>query len=116
MHNTMWVPGHFHFYLLLGLVAMLFGFMYYLGKSEGKREDSGLDRLSFWVYAAAGLALVATFLLAGKASVARRWAVHLPEWVGYNHAAALFAALVIVAALVFVLRFLGRMRAIAAGG
>ena len=115
MHNTMWVPGHFHFYLLLGLVAMLFGFMYYLGKSQGRREDTALDRVSFWLYAVAGLALVTTFLLAGRASVARRWAVHLPEWIGYDHAGALFAALVILAALVFTIRFLGRLRAIAAG-
>ena len=26
MHNTQWVPGHFHTYLLLGEVAMAFGF------------------------------------------------------------------------------------------
>ena len=26
MHNTMWVPGHFHFYLLLGMIAMAFGY------------------------------------------------------------------------------------------
>ena len=25
MHNTQWVPGHFHFYLLLGLVPMALG-------------------------------------------------------------------------------------------
>ena len=116
MHNTMWVPGHFHFYLLLGLVAMLFGFMYYLGKAEGKREDSVLDRATFWLYAVAGLALVASFLLAGRAGVARRWAVHLPEWVGYDRAAVLFGALAVIAALVFLIRFLGRLRAIAAGG
>ena len=30
MHNTQWVPGHFHTYLLLGMVAMLLGFMTYL--------------------------------------------------------------------------------------
>ena len=30
MHNTQWVPGHFHTYLLLGMVAMFFGFMTYL--------------------------------------------------------------------------------------
>ena len=40
MHNTMWVPGHFHMYLILGLVAMLFGFMYYL-TDQGSRK--GLD-------------------------------------------------------------------------
>jgi len=30
MHNTMWVPGHFHFYLLLGLLPMVLGFATYL--------------------------------------------------------------------------------------
>ncbi len=35
MHNTMWVPGHFHMYLIVGLVAMLFGFMYYISNQAG---------------------------------------------------------------------------------
>ncbi len=30
MHNTQWVPGHFHIYLILGEVAMSFGFMVWL--------------------------------------------------------------------------------------
>ena len=33
LHNTVWVPGHFHFYLLLSLVAMVFGFMYWLSST-----------------------------------------------------------------------------------
>lgn len=114
MHNTMWVPGHFHFYLQLGLVAMFFGFMYYLAKSEGETQDTLLDRASFWVYGIAGLAFIATFLMAGRDSVARRWAVHLPEWVGYDRLASVFATLVILAVLVFVIRFLTRLRAMGA--
>jgi len=34
MHNTQWVPGHFHIYLLLGEVAMSFGFMAWLVKAS----------------------------------------------------------------------------------
>ncbi|MDX1565961.1 MAG: cbb3-type cytochrome c oxidase subunit I, partial [Phycisphaeraceae bacterium] len=41
MHNTMWVPGHFHFYLLLGMLAMVFGFMCYLRRGEAEAEDRG---------------------------------------------------------------------------
>ncbi|MGI9304783.1 MAG: cbb3-type cytochrome c oxidase subunit I [Gammaproteobacteria bacterium] len=114
MHNTMWVPGHFHFYLLLGLVAMFFGFMYYLAKGEGDEKDILLDRAGFWIYTIAGLAFIATFLMAGKDGVARRWAVHLPEWVAYDRLASVFGTLVILAVLVFVIRFLTRLRAMGA--
>ncbi|HEY5226651.1 MAG TPA: cbb3-type cytochrome c oxidase subunit I, partial [Methylovirgula sp.] len=36
MHNTQWVPGHFHTYLLLGMVAMMLGFMAYIGGADTK--------------------------------------------------------------------------------
>jgi cytochrome c oxidase subunit 1 len=52
---------------------------------------------------------VLVFLYSGKAGVPRRWAVHLPEWVGYDRLASLFALAVIVAVLVFTLRFLVRV-------
>src|SRR4029450_10361861 len=48
MHNTLWVPGHFHIYLLLGVVSMLFGFMYFLGMSTGA-ADGALDRAALWM-------------------------------------------------------------------
>ena len=41
MHNTMWVPGHFHMYLIVGLGAMLFGFMSYLIATASTRSRSG---------------------------------------------------------------------------
>jgi cytochrome c oxidase subunit 1 len=110
MHNTLWVPGHFHFYLLLGVVSMIFGFMYYLRKAE----DDALDRAGFWAYAIASLGFTATFLLSGKESVPRRYALHLPEWMPYDRIASLFAVIIVAAVLLFVVRFLGRVRAIAA--
>ena len=106
MHNTMWVPGHFHMYLIVGLVAMLFGFMYYIAQNG---TPGLLDKLAFWVYLLAGTAFCMNFLASGQASVARRWAVHLPEWVGYSHVASILAAGIALAALVFALRFLAGM-------
>jgi cytochrome c oxidase subunit 1 len=50
-----------------------------------------------------------SFLYAGKESVARRYAAHLPEWVPYDRIGSLFAALLIASVLVFLLRFLGRL-------
>lgn len=109
MHNTLWVPGHFHTYLLLGMVAMVFGFMYYLGKPEADAEDKPLDRIAFWLFTLSTLGFTLSFLYSGKESVARRYAEHLPQWVPYDRIGAFFAALVIAAVLVFVVRFLARL-------
>ncbi len=104
MHNTLWVPGHFHFYLLLGLFAMLFGFMYHLIRVRADEMDSVLDRFSFPAYLIGGLVFVGMFLMAGQGSVPRRWAVHLPEWVWYAHISSLAALLVILATVLFSIR------------
>src|SRR6516225_11059031 len=108
MHNTMWVPGHFHFYLLLGMAAMVFGFMYFLGHDRETGENV-LDRLAVWVFALGGVGFALVFLYAGKEGVPRRWAVHLPEWVAYDQIASLFALAVMAAVLVFAVRFLLRV-------
>ena len=113
MHNTLWVPGHFHLYLVLGVVGMLFGFMYFLGLSTGA-SDSGLDRAGFWMYVVGGLGFAASFLAAGAVSVPRRWAVHDASWMAYDRLGVLFAVLVVVGAIVFVTAFLRRARAIGA--
>ncbi len=111
MHNTLWVPGHFHTYLLLGMVTMVFGFLYYIGKPERDSVDSLLDRLSLWVFTIATLGFTLSFLYSGKESVARRYAAHLPEWVPYDRVAAVFSVLIVLAVLVFVIRFLMRLPA-----
>ena len=111
MHNTMWVPGHFHFYLILGVTAMVFGFMYYLAKTERKSNDCVIDRISFWLYAVGGTLFVMAFLFSGKEGVARRFAVHFTEWQGYATVATWFALLIVVAAAVFTVRFLASLRA-----
>lgn len=109
MHNTLWVPGHFHTYLLLGMIAMIFGFMYYLGKPEQNAADSLVDRAAFWAYTVGTMGFTLSFLYSGKQSVARRYADHLPEWLPYDRIGSLFALLVIGATAVFLVRFLARL-------
>ncbi|WP_034493124.1 cbb3-type cytochrome c oxidase subunit I [Afifella pfennigii] len=112
MHNTQWVPGHFHTYLLLGEVAMAFGFMAWLTRAPAAQERpgaarlTGADRLLFLTYAVGGTGFVLVFLVAGALSVPRRWAVHATQWMPLAQAASVFAALVILAVTVFVLRYL----------
>jgi cytochrome c oxidase subunit 1 len=110
MHNTLWVPGHFHTYLLLGMVTMVFGFMYYLGKPDHETDDHLIDRIAFWLFTSSTLGFTLSFLYSGKESVARRYAAHLPEWVPYDRIGAVFAMLVIASALVFMVRFFSRIR------
>ena len=79
MHNTQWVPGHFHFYLLLGWCRWCSAFMYDVANRARARRPRS-ERLGFPLYAIGGLVFVGAFLAAGHASVPRRFAVHLPQW------------------------------------
>lgn len=110
MHNTLWVPGHFHFYLLLGMVTMLFGFMYHLTRQSGDSSDRWFDRWAFWGFMLGALGFVFMFLYSGAASVPRRFAEHLPAWVPYDRIASVFVVVVVASVLIFVLRFLLSLR------
>jgi cytochrome c oxidase subunit 1 len=110
MHNTMWVPGHFHFYLLLGEVAMAFGFMAWLVKRRPDESFAMFGKAAFSAYVLGGIGFVLSLLFAGAASIPRRWAVHLPEWQGNGQIASIFAAVAVLGALGFLLRYLARIR------
>src|SRR5678815_1802605 len=46
MHNTQWVPGHFHFYLLLGVLPMILPLLSHVVGSRARAPaDSRADRL-----------------------------------------------------------------------
>jgi len=109
MHNTLWVPGHFHFYLLLGVATMLFGFMYHLAR-QNSFADRWFDRWAFWGFTVGSLGFVFMFLYSGAESVPRRYAEHLPAWVPYDRIASAFVVFVVLSVLVFVLRFLVSLR------
>jgi cytochrome c oxidase subunit 1 len=110
MHNTLWVPGHFHFYLLLGMVAMAFGFAMWLAQGERPAKSFvPMQKAAFACYLIGGLGLVGTFLYAGKMSVPRRWAVHLPEWVARDQLASIFALVIVLATAMIVLKYLASL-------
>ena len=107
MHNTQWVPGHFHFYLLLGVLPMALAMMYHvIGSRAQSADDTAGDKLSLPVYIIGGLVFVLAFLDAGHASVARRYAVHLPQWVPYDQAGSIGAILIILGMLFFAIRII----------
>lgn len=114
MHNTKWVPGHFHMYMGVGVLAMIFGFMYYLSKHEAGRQDNVLDRISFWIFSVFFMGLSFAFLYQGAIGTPRRWSTHTPEWAVYDVLAAIFTILIISVVSVFVFRFLASAKSFTA--
>lgn len=113
MHNTQWVPGHFHFYLILGVLPMVLALMYHvIGSRQHAPPDSGGDRFGLPLYVIGALTFVMAFLDAGHSSVARRMSSHLPEWILNDQVGAVGASLVVLAMLYFTARItLGLLRA-----
>jgi cytochrome c oxidase subunit 1 len=105
MHNTQWVPGHFHFYLLLGVLAMALSLMFHeVGSRANAPPNSGMDRAGFPVYLLGGLIFVFAFLDAGRTSVPRRMAEHLDAWTFTDKLGSIGAILVVLAMLYFAAR------------
>lgn len=104
MHNTLWVPGHFHMYLILGQVAMVWGTLFWLARDGAPRPPSPLERTALALYLLGGAGLTLGFLVAGAASVPRRWAVHDESWLVHDRIGVLFAACILVAATIFLAR------------
>jgi cytochrome c oxidase subunit 1 len=84
MHNTMWVPGHFHTYMILGSLVFSLGYLYYLVKDLGGVIESRMSRIAVWFYAVGGIGQVLSFLVAGAESIPRRYSVWLPQWQGLS--------------------------------
>ena len=105
MHNTQWVPGHFHFYLLLGVLAMALALMFHvIGSRVNAPPDSRMDRAGFPLYLFGGLIFVFAFLDAGRLSVPRRMAEHLDAWTFTDKLGSFGAILVVLAMLYFAAR------------
>jgi len=110
MHNTQWVPGHFHFYLLIGVLPMLIGFSLHVFDLRRAFNET-VQRWVFNLYAVGAVAFSVAFLASGADSVPRRWAVHWDAWMRYDRFATVAAAAVILAMLVVTGTVLRRMLA-----
>src|SRR5690625_78562 len=109
MHNTKWVPGHFHMYMGLGVVAMAFGFMYYLAKNDSTVKTNKLDKIAFVVYALAIMGVSGGFLTSGAISTPRRFATHFESWMApakFGAVSGIFAALAIAVFIIHFIRYL----------
>lgn len=109
MHNTLWVPGHFHFYLVIGQIAMVLAFALDVSAGAAPAPDSRSDRLAFAAYLVGGIGLAAVFLYSGHIGIPRRYAVYLEQWTPYARLGALFGLAALIGMLWIVLRFFRRL-------
>ncbi len=70
LHNTLWVPAHFHTYFLLGYLLILLGVTFHI--TESKRESRAMVALTTMVLGGTGFLLM--FYLGGVDGVPRRFA------------------------------------------
>jgi cytochrome c oxidase subunit 1 len=110
MHNTMWVPGHFHFYLLVGLLPMLIGFSLHVFRGRVPFNQE-VEKSIFWIYTVSTITFCIAFLLGGWASVPRRWAQHLESWMPYNMLGTVAGTVVVLVTLFITVRVVRRLLA-----
>jgi cytochrome c oxidase subunit I len=103
LHNTLWVPAHFHTYLLEGVLLFIIGWVFLLVEEASSAITPAIVR---WVAGlgvfGGGAVFLLGFYIAGAAGVPRRYAVEPPP--GPHIAAwATIGALCVLAGLVVVL-------------
>jgi len=110
MHNTMWVPAHFHTYYILGAAAFAWAYLYHLLADLSGVPDGRGSRLAAWLYGVGAAGFVVMFFVAGAHSVPRRYAVHLPEWQIFARVAVPFVGLLALALAWLAVDMLARLR------
>ncbi len=117
LHNTLWVPAHFHTYLLEGVFLFILGWVFV---SLEQRAEAASNALVRWIVGlgifGGGALFLISFYVAGAAGVPRRYAVEPapgPFWAGIATVGTLLILVGVLAALVEGIR-LARMRAVGA--
>ena len=97
LHNTLWVPAHFHTYMLLGIVLFIFGFLFYLAYCNSEERNDPKPGFGFWTFVVGSFGFVLMFYLGGMNSVPRRYSDYVAiESGNVHHTGALLAKIAAV--------------------
>ncbi len=108
-HNTLWVPAHFHTYLMLGVVLWVMAFLAHLLERAAARPASrAATVLAPLAMIVGGYGLVGSWYVAGALGVPRRYAVQPLGTAGYSLAGGIFG-LVFAAGFLVLLAELARL-------
>ena len=110
-HNTLWVPAHFHTYLMMGVVLWMFAFLtHLLERAAGRVASRAVTIFAPAAMLLGGYGLVGVWYVSGALGIPRRYAVHLPGTDGYSIVASVFVVVFALGFLALLVEFatLGR--------
>ena len=105
LHNTLWVPAHFHTYNAMGNVLFSIGFFYWFSTQFGEQAKSSTS--AKWILGTlivGGTGFLLAFYLGGADSIPRRYSIYPAELSAGTPLAlmgAIFATVYLIAILVF---------------
>ena len=109
-HNTLWVPAHFHTYLMMGVMVWVMAFLaYLLERAAGRPASRAATIAAPTAMVIGGYGLVGAWYASGALGIPRRFAVHPDGTVAYSVVASLFV-------IVFALGFLALLAEFASLG
>ncbi|MCC6601285.1 MAG: cbb3-type cytochrome c oxidase subunit I [Crocinitomicaceae bacterium] len=105
LHNTLWVPAHFHTYNAMGNVLFSLGFFYWFATQYSEKKiSSSLTRISLGILLIGGAGFLLAFYLGGADSIPRRYSNYPAELSAGSSLAlmgAVFAITYLIAILIF---------------
>ena len=104
LHNTLWVPAHFHTYNILGNVLFSLGFFYWFSiQFTGKAINEKLSKLILTLLIIGGSGFLLAFYIGGADSIPRRYSNYPEEFTSAKLLAnfgALFATIYLIPILI----------------
>jgi cytochrome c oxidase subunit I len=91
-HNTVWVVGHFHTYLMLTVVLWILAFVaHLLERDTGRTSSPAVRAATVALLLGGGFGLTGTWFVEGVLGIPRRYALQPPGTSGYSLAGSIFA-------------------------
>lgn len=110
-HNTLWVPAHFHSYLLMGVGMWVIALVSYLLERASGRTAS--KRVAVWgptLIVFGGYGFMWVLFITGALGIPRRWSVHPDGTAWWSVLASVFAVILLVGIGIVVAEFVQMAR------
>lgn len=106
LHNTLWVPAHFHTYNAMGNVLFSIAFFYWFSTqfTENNIKSEKLTMATLTILLIGGIGFLLAFYVGGADSVPRRYSTYPAEFTSAAPLAvigAIFATIYLIAILIF---------------